>query len=191
MNLAKTEIQTCNCCVFGFHSVIYNVLSKVTHFNYHLLFPLLFSSFLSHPSCQSYLRRVAFCFAKTSFGFGMHAILWVWHTYRTQRMHATCCTSLHRRTGFFFLPLAVLEKPFFPARTTKDVGFKLKLITISWMIPSVWNLLCVSVPLFMSVCIYFQAYNYSTYTVFTCTKKKAWIPKALWRSWESKAAHRT
>lgn len=139
---------------FGFYSVIYCVLSTITHFNSHLLFPLLFSSFFSHPSCQSYLRRVAFCFAKTSFGFGMHAK----PKGCMQHVVQVC------EDGQDFFPLTVLEKPFFfPVRTTKDVGFKLKLITISWIIPSVWHQLGVSVLLFTSVWVYFQAHNYSTY----------------------------
>lgn len=69
----------------------------------HLLSPLLFSSSPWHPLCQSFLRCVAFLFCQN--------ILWVWHACRNQRMHATCCTSLRRRTGFFlfFFPRRALE----------------------------------------------------------------------------------
>lgn len=91
-------------------------------------------------------------------------ILWVWLVCRNQTVHAI----------FLYKP----AKTTCASRTTKDVSFILKLITIRKTIQFVWHQLHVSAPLFMFVCIYTQLHMHR-------------IPTAQWRSWESEAAHRT
>lgn len=154
---ARTAVLTC-----VLFCVIYS--RQLTN----LLSPLLLSSHPWHPLCQSNLRRVAFCFAITSFGFGVRA-------------KPKGCMQ-HVKQGFSFLsPRRALEGCEDHQRCQLQIQINYNLEDD----PSSSSDIDCMFPLFMLVCIYFQAlFHISSHAL-----KRARLPKAQRRSWESEVAH--
>lgn len=131
----ETELQTCKRCWWVY--VQFCVISSDVN-------SFIVSSFVFFfPSTA----LVSVIFETCGFLFSQN-ILRVWHVCSNQRVHATCCTSLLRRTGFFSSPHRALEagEDHQRCQLQTQINYYLEDDPVR----------LTSVPLFLFVCIYFQ-----------------------------------